>query len=67
MGKDDADDEWVPPPTAKKKPKNFAMLEGKRKKAKKGKREYRCDMCPKRFVDAKQFSNHKQVHGRLLR
>ena len=35
MPGDNSDPDWVPPAMVKSKPKNFAMLEAKRKKAKK--------------------------------
>ena len=65
MPGDNSDPEWVPPAMVKSKPKNFAMLEAKRKKAKKKRKsEYRCDVCQKKFVDGPQLQNHKRQHGR---
>ena len=62
-----SDEEWLPPPPPKEKPKNFAMLMGKKKKAKRSTRiRYECSYCVKRFPSKESQINHeKSVHGRM--
>ena len=51
------------PAEEKPKPKNWFLLEAKKRK-RKTKTFYQCDLCPKRFVDKQQHKNHKaSVHA----
>ena len=62
---EEEDAEWRPPPASKPKPKNFALLEARKKKFKRMKKiVIRCDVCSRLFPDKKQMYNHKSTHGR---
>ena len=63
------DEEWVPPKLPKPKPKNFALLEAKKKKTKnKTSQAYFCDKCGKKLVSREQMKDHKKrVHGMIVR
>jgi hypothetical protein len=64
-----SDDEWLPPPKPKQKPKNWAMLKGKKKKGNlKAKVMKKCSECLKSFISTDHLKNHiKSVHGIIFR
>ena len=65
---DDDDDEWCPPANAKPKPKNFALLEARKRKFKtKKKIVIKCDLCSRKFSEKQQLYNHRLTHGRYCR
>ena len=61
MGKDA---EWLPSSSAKPKPKNFSLLEARKKKFKSKKKiVVKCNVCTTKFINVKQMLNHKLTHG----
>ena len=64
MPGDESDDEWLPLPHEKPKPKNFALLQARKKKFKrKAKIVIKCDVCNRKFTTKKQMNEHKETHG----
>ena len=60
----ESDDEWLPLPHEKPKPKNFALMQARKKKfARKQKIVIRCDICKRKFTTKKQMFHHKETHG----
>ena len=60
-----SDEDYCPPKPQWKKPVNFDMLKGKKKKnAQKSKVRFDCDECDKRFTSKDSLKSHrKSVHG----
>jgi hypothetical protein len=69
---DEAEDEtWEPPKLPKPKPKNFALLQAKKKKwEKKGKATktvLRCQFCSVTCYDQQQLKDHERSHGSCMK
>ena len=62
-----SDEEWVPPPSPKERPKNYAALKARAKKLKNhSKSRFECAYCGKRFTTKQSKKNHKKsVHGKM--
>ena len=58
------DDEWLPLPHEKPKPKNFALLQARKKKFKRKARVVvKCDICGRNLTSKDQMYQHRRTHG----